>query len=180
MHTQKPLAASSFTTQNTVQLVRGGKYYFDLLLQLIGNASESIHLQTYIYDDDETGCMVADALMAAAKRNVQVYLLADGYASQVMSKKIITELKEAGVHFRFFEPFFTSKHFYFGRRMHHKVFVADARFALVGGINIANRYNDMPGKTAWLDFALYAEGELLKSFVCFAGKPGMASLHRLA
>ena len=37
--------------------------------------------------------------------------------------------------------------------------VTDAKFAVVGGINVANRYNDMPGKPAWLDFALYTEGE---------------------
>ena len=60
--------------------------YFDLLLNLINQANESIHLQTYIFDDDETGILVADALKAAVKRNVSVHLLADGYASQVMSK----------------------------------------------------------------------------------------------
>jgi phosphatidylserine/phosphatidylglycerophosphate/cardiolipin synthase-like enzyme len=63
------------------RLVRGGKEYFDLLLKLIDRATESIHLQTYIYDDDETGQLVADALIAAHKRGVKVYLMADGYAS---------------------------------------------------------------------------------------------------
>ena len=32
---------------------------------------------------------------------------------------------------------------------------------MVGGVNIANRYNDMPGRSAWLDFALLAEGEIV-------------------
>jgi cardiolipin synthase len=152
--------SSGYTTCNKIKLIRGGKEYFDLLLQLINRATESIHLQTYIYDDDETGRTIANALKTAAKRNVQVYLLADGYASQGMSKKLIAELYNAGIHFRFFEPFFKSKYFYFGRRLHHKVFVVDAKFAVVGGINIANRYNDMPEKSAWLDFGLYAEGEI--------------------
>jgi cardiolipin synthase A/B len=160
---------AAYTAQNKIQLVRGGKQYFDLLLQLINQATESIHLQTYIFNDDTTGQLVAAALQAAAQRKVQVYLLADGYASQVMGKKMIAVLRAAGVHFRFFQPFFKSKQFYFGRRMHHKVFVADARFVLVGGVNIANRYNDMPTQPAWLDFALYAEGEIAKQFcvLCF-------------
>jgi cardiolipin synthase len=89
-----------------------------------------------------------------------VYLLTDGYASQVMSARFINELKAAGINFRFFEPFFKSRQFYFGRRLHHKIFVADARFALTGGINITNRYNDMPERSAWFDFALYAEGDI--------------------
>jgi len=162
MHAKAQKTSFEYTAQNRIKLVRGGIEYFELLLHLINEASESIHLQTYIYDDDETGVMVGDALKAAAKRNVQVYLLTDGYASQVLSKIFIYELIEAGIHFRFFEPFFKSRHFYFGRRMHHKIFVADAKYALVGGINIADRYNDMPGKPSWLDFAIYAEGKIAR------------------
>ena len=161
---------SEYTPGYKVRLIRGGKEYFDLLLHLINKATESIHLQTYIYDDDETGHQIADALKAAAKRKVQVYLLADGYASQVMSKKFIEQLRGSGVHFRFFEPIFKSKYFYFGRRMHHKVFVADTKFAVTGGINITNRYNDMPGTPAWLDFALYTEGEIARELCVLCWK----------
>lgn len=151
---------TTYRSLNKSKLVRGGKEYFDLLVGLINQATESIHLQTYIFDDDITGTRVADALKKAAARKVPVFLMADGYASQGMSKKFIADLEKHGVQFRFFEPFFKSKQFYFGRRMHHKVFVVDARFALVGGINIADRYNDLPQYPAWTDFALYTEGEI--------------------
>jgi len=153
-----------------VQLIRGGRAYFDKLLQLIGNAKESIHLQTYIYDDDETGRLVADALKEAVQRNVEVHLMADGYASQAMSKSFIAGLKNAGIHFRFFETFFKSRYFYFGRRMHHKMTVVDTRYALVGGVNISNRYNDMPGQPAWLDFALFVEGEVARELCVLCWK----------
>jgi cardiolipin synthase len=155
---------------NNARLIRGGREYFDLLLELISNARESIHLQTYIYDDDKTGRLVAEALKAAVKRKVAVYLLADGYASQVMAQHFINDLKAAGVHFRFYEPIFRSKYFYFGRRLHHKIFVADTRFALVGGINISDRYNDLPGQPAWLDFALYTEGEIARNLCVLCWK----------
>ena len=59
--------------------------YFELLLHLIDKAIDSIHLQSYIYD--ETDLLVADALKAAAKRNVQVYLLTGGYVFQVPGSK---------------------------------------------------------------------------------------------
>lgn len=159
-----------FTIHNKVQLVRGGKPYFDQLLQLIETAEESIHLQTYIYDDDETGRMVVNALAAAARRKVEVYLMADGYASKALSASFIAGLKTAGIHFRFFETFLRGKYFYFGRRMHHKVAVADAKYAMVGGINISNRYNDMPGKPAWLDFALYVQGDIAKELCVLCWK----------
>ena len=170
MNVVKQKTSPEYSARNKIKLIRGGKEYFDLLLHLINKATDSIHLQTYIYDDDETGLLVANALKAAAKRNVQVYLLTDGYASHVISKNFIDGLKDGGVHFRFFEPFFKSDHFYFGRRMHHKVFVADAKFAVVGGINIANRYNDMPGKPSWLDFSLYAEGEVARELCVLCWK----------
>ncbi len=159
-----------YLTKNKATLVRGGKHYFDCLLQLIESAQETIHLQTYIYDSDETGQMVAAALKKAVKRNVSVYLLVDGYASQVMSQQFIEELREAGIQFQFFEPFFKSKYFYFGRRLHHKLVVVDTQFAMVGGVNIANHYNDIFDRSAWLDFAIYMEGEIAKSLCVLCWK----------
>ncbi len=155
----RPQSKSQYTT-NAVKLVRGGREYFDLLVQMIDGALDTIHLQTYIYEADETGNLVADALVRAASRNVKVYMLIDGYASQSLPELFISSLHNAGIHFRFFEPIFKSRHFYFGRRLHSKVVVIDSHTALVGGVNITNRYNDMPGQSAWLDFALYAEGPI--------------------
>ncbi len=63
----------------------------------------------------------------------------------------------------FFEPLFKNRKAYFGRRMHHKVIVVDNRHALVGGINISNHYNDLPGQKGWLDFAIYIEGDIAKN-----------------
>lgn len=167
----------AYTNINKVKLIRAGRSYFETLLRLIYEAKDTIHIQTYIYDDDETGRQVADALKQAVKRKVNVYLIVDGYASQSMSGTFIKELRQFGVHFRFFKPFLRSKYFYFGRRMHHKVAVVDARYALVGGVNIADRYNDMPGKSAWLDFALYAEGEIAKNLcvLCWKTWKGFAT-----
>ena len=46
----------------------------------------------------------------------------------------------------------------------------DAKYALAGGINISDRYNDMPGKPAWLDFALFVEGEIAKELCILCWK----------
>src|SRR6185295_8179593 len=123
-------SGEGYTTLNKIKLVRGGRPYFDQLLTMIREAEQIIHLQVYIYDNDETGREVTSALIGAARRNVQVFLMADGYASQHLSATLIRELEEAGVHFRFFEPLFKSRHSYFGRRLHHKVIVTDNRFAM--------------------------------------------------
>ena len=151
---------SSYTTRNKLKLIKGGSNYFDCLETIADNAQYSLHLQTYIFDEDETGTRIADALMRAAKRKVYVYVLLDGYASGSLSSSFIARLKAAGVHFNFFEPFLKGGNFYIGRRLHHKVMVADASVCVVAGINISNRYNDINGNMAWLDWAMYAEGEV--------------------
>ena len=148
-----------YTSRNRISLVHSGDDYFSLLISLIEKARLTIHLQVYIYDNDSTGKKVGDALKAAAKRGVLVYLHVDGYASQKLKGDFRKEMIDAGVHFKFFEPLLKSRHFYFGRRLHQKVFVADGLFSLVGGINISDRYNENPESTPWYDVALYCEGE---------------------
>jgi cardiolipin synthase len=150
---------NQFTPRNRVQLVRGGIRYFTLLKELIEKATNTIYLQFYIFLDDETGVEVMTSLKAASQRGVSVFLHIDGYASQGLHKRSINELLAAGIKVKRFEPLLRSRHFYFGRRLHHKVVVVDGLYSMVGGLNICNRYNDMPGEPAWLDMALYCEGE---------------------
>ena len=152
--------AEQYTTRNRISLVHSGEDYFSLLFKLIEKAKQVIHLQTYIYENDETGRKVAVALKDAAKRGVSVYLHVDGYASQKLRGEFRNDLENAGVFFKFFEPVLKSRHFYFGRRLHQKIFVVDGLYSLVGGLNIGDRYNDMPNEKAWFDVALYSEGEI--------------------
>ncbi|MEC3881673.1 phospholipase D-like domain-containing protein [Parapedobacter sp. 10938] len=152
-----------FVSGHHVRLLWGGKAFFDLLIRLIERARECIHLQVYIYESDATGTLVADALIAAAERGVAVYVLVDGYGSQRLPKAFVTRLRKGGVHFRVFEPLLRSRHFYFGRRLHRKVLVVDARYAVITGVNIGNKYNDLPGQAAWLDAAVCIAGEVAAS-----------------
>jgi cardiolipin synthase A/B len=149
-----------YLSHNKVKLIRGGAEYFKLLEQMIDEAAESIHLQYYIFDEDETGTAIANALIKAAERNVKVYILVDAHGSQGLSREFIDRMKKAGVFFRTFEPLFKSKRFYLGRRLHHKIVVVDSYRSTVAGLNISNRYNDTPEAPAWLDWVLYAEGEV--------------------
>jgi cardiolipin synthase len=148
-----------YLQNNRVKLVHGGKEFFQLLKNRIEQAKHSIHFQTYIFDEDNAGNYVANALIKAAKRNVAVYLLLDGYASQKLSKEFRKKLEDAGIHFRYFEPLLRSRHFYFGRRLHHKVVVVDGIHGLVGSMNVSDRYLDPPEEETWFDIAIHVEGE---------------------
>ncbi len=149
-----------YTEHNQVNLVRGGREFFHLVEQLINKAEACIHLQFYIFDEDETGRVIKQKLIEAVQRGVQVYMVLDGYASRGVSDEFIENIVQSGIRFRWFEPFLKARYFYFGRRLHHKLLVIDERWALVGGLNISDRYNDFPEQPAWLDWAVFTEGEV--------------------
>ncbi|HSD14644.1 MAG TPA: phospholipase D-like domain-containing protein [Flavobacterium sp.] len=147
-------AFSSNFAADSATLVHSGRDYFDRLLKLINDATEEIHFQTYILEDDITGNKIANALKKAAFRKVTVYLLLDGMGSRALSDKFVADLQQSGIHFRFFAPLLSYQSFYFGRRLHHKIMVADAKTVLIGGINIAEKYEGTATKTPWLDYAV--------------------------
>lgn len=154
----RSVPVGKYGRNNNVRLVNSGSTYFRLLEDMIVRAEHVVHLQVYIFKDDRTGFKVIELLAQAAQRGIKVYVLVDGYASQYLPEQLILWLRRSGVFFKRFEPIFKSRHFYFGRRLHHKVLVVDGREALVGGINIADQYNDTDDGPAWLDFALHVKG----------------------
>jgi len=148
-----------YSPRNRVELIRGGRPYFTRLEQLIRESNRSLHLQFYIFEPDATGDRVIDQLKAAATRGVHVHLHLDAYASAGLDNKRIADMRAAGIEIKWFEPLLRSTRFYVGRRMHHKIVVADGIKLLIGGLNICDRYNDMPDAPAWFDLAAYLEGE---------------------
>ncbi|HQR61055.1 MAG TPA: phospholipase D-like domain-containing protein [Methylophilaceae bacterium] len=75
---------SGLVPGNRVTLLRNGAAFFPALRQAIASAQHEIHLQTYIFEIDNIGRVIADALMQAAARGVSVYLLLDGFGCKDM------------------------------------------------------------------------------------------------
>jgi putative cardiolipin synthase len=118
---------------------------------LADEACRRIDVQTYLYDDDETGIVLMDRLRAAAERGVQVRLLIDdnGLRTDECMPLLLDSLPNAEV--RVFNPFRIRPRwtrplqlpFEFRRlnhRMHNKLFVVDGVATIVGGRNIAGHY----------------------------------------
>lgn len=160
----------TFITKNIdatekVELVHSGEDYFLRLHSIILNAQSEIHLQTYIFDNDSTGIEIVDALKEAASRNVKVYVLLDAYGSSSLPRQFIKDLILHGINIRFFSPFFSLNNFYLGRRLHHKIVVVDEKIALIGGINIGDKYRGTETKEPWLDFAVQIESESIAEYL---------------
>ncbi|GBF20626.1 putative cardiolipin synthase YbhO [Arenibacter sp. NBRC 103722] len=137
-----------------IELVHSGEDYFVRLKEIIDKSKKEIHLQTYIFENDETGNSIAASLKEAAQRKVKVYVLLDAYGSAALPNSFVEDLIQHGVLLRFFSPLFSLNNFYIGRRMHHKIFVADEKVALIGGINIADKYHGTVATEPWLDYAV--------------------------
>lgn len=156
MHSKKEYKISSNKNNRPVEnieLVHSGEDYFLRLLNIISKSKNEIYLQTYIFENDSTGLEIADELKKAASRNVKVFVLLDGYGSSSLPDEFTEDLIQHGIHLRFF----STNIFYIGRRLHHKVVVADGNIALIGGVNISNKYRGTSTKKPWLDYAIQIE-----------------------
>jgi len=152
-----------FCDGNRVELLRSGAEYFPALVAACDAATSEIHLQTYIFSEDGSGQAVAEALMRAARRNVAVHLLMDGFGSKELSAGFLRQLREAGVRVLKYRPQIAAWRFRRTqlRRLHHKVAVVDAHIAFVGGINVIDDM-DTPGQVPpRFDYAVKVEGPLL-------------------
>jgi cardiolipin synthase len=164
---------SEFLDGNAVTLLENGTDFFPALQQAIDRAEKEVFLETYIFENDETGSMIAGALRRAALRGVAVRLLVDGFGGRQFVRHVMPNLIPDGVgvliYRRELRAFVLRRHRL--RRMHRKLAVIDGAIAFVGGINIVD---DRPGGTLArprYDYAVRVEGPLLG--------PILESMHRL-
>jgi cardiolipin synthase len=151
-----------FLDGNRLTLLRNGEQYFPALVESIDAARREVFLETYIYADDETGSLVADALARAAARGVAVHLLIDGFGARDFAPRFRAMLHQAGAEVLVFRPELSRWRLRRNRlrRMHRKLACVDGRLAFVGGINVIDDY-DFPGDTTPRhDYAVRIEGPL--------------------
>ena len=153
-----------FSEGNRLTLLRSGAEYFPALEAAIRGARRRIHLETYIYADDETARRITEALIDAANRGVEVHVLVDGFGSRdLMPPDLGYRLVAAGVKFLIYRPEVPAFRFRRKRlrRMHRKMAIADGRAGFVGGINIIDDMHTPGHMPPRFDFAVRVEGPLV-------------------
>jgi len=146
---------------NRIVLLRSGAEYFPALEAACDAACREIHLETYIFENDGTGRMIAAALARAARRGVAAYVMVDGFGSMNLSRKLIEQMRHAGVHFLVYRANIWRFKRARLRRLHRKLAVIDAQIAFVGGINIIDDEDTVHGIPPRFDYAVRVEGPLL-------------------
>ena len=137
---------------NDVTLYTSGYDFFPALLHEISLAQHHIHIDIYIFEDDELGNLIADALIDRAEHGVEVRVIYDDVGCWNVKDKFFKEMSDAGIEVHAFLkvafPVFTSKVNY---RNHRKIVVIDGKVGFMGGMNIADRYTKGTSWGTWRD-----------------------------
>jgi cardiolipin synthase A/B len=148
---------------NDIRLLENGEQFFPRVFACIANAKKEVVLETFILFEDNAGLQLHEALLAAARRGVQIDVTVDGFGSPDLSDRFIDSLTEAGVRVHVFDP---GKRL-FGqrlnmlRRMHRKIVVIDGEIAFVGGINFSADHLIQSGPQSKQDYAVEIRGPLV-------------------
>ncbi len=148
---------------NDIRLLENGEEFFPRVLACIANATQEIIIETFILFEDQVGLQLHQALVAAARRGVQVDLTVDGFGSPDLSDDFVRSLVDSGVRIHIFDPGkrLLGRRVNVFRRMHRKIVVVDNTLAFVGGINFSADHLMEFGPQAKQDYAVEIRGPLV-------------------
>lgn len=156
------------SSNNTMKLLPDGVEAYELIMQKIQQAEESILISTYRVTNDVVGCNIIKALTEKAQQGVQVCLLLDTIGSLFMfPHRKLRPLRKAGGAVRYIMPLFHTP--FRGRvnlRDHRKIMIFDGRDAIMGGMNLANDYmGPKPYAKRFTDLSLFIEGNAVSDLL---------------
>ncbi|QFT75946.1 phosphatidylserine/phosphatidylglycerophosphate/cardiolipin synthase family protein [Erythrobacter sp. THAF29] len=137
-----------------------GSDRFAALLDHIEKAQDTLRVFYYMFQHDEAGKTVRDALVAAVKRGVDVHLIIDAFGSDAPDH-FFDPIVEAGGRFDVFSARWSVRYLV---RNHQKFVIADGARVMTGGANISDHYYKPPEENGWCDLGVAIEGAVAKQF----------------
>ncbi|MBI5239966.1 MAG: cardiolipin synthase ClsB [Elusimicrobia bacterium] len=145
---------------NRLALLNSGQEAFAAMREAVTAARKTVHLETYIFANDETGRDFAGRLMERARQGVSVRLIFDSAGSMGLDPLLLTQMRNAGVRILEYHPLAPWRpNWAWRRRDHRKILVADGRVAFTGGMNVSRDHLQVEeGGHGWNDAHLRLEG----------------------
>ena len=157
------------------RLLPDGDYAFDARIALARRAERSLDVQYYQIQRDSVGLQFLRELRDAARRGVRVRLLVDDLYTAGEDELFRDFAEFANVEVRLFNPLPSRGATLLGRllfslheftrinhRMHNKLFIADNRFSVSGGRNMADEYFMRSAKANFIDMDVIAAGSVVR------------------
>jgi cardiolipin synthase len=165
----RPLADQAFSRAAGAPLVSGNR--IDLLLdarenypawrKAIEEARRSVHVEMYIFRDDEAGHVFADLLARKAREGVRVRVLYDWLGALGKTRaRFWARLRDAGAQVRVGNPPRLTDPLGWIHRDHRKLIVVDGEIAFVSGLCIGQDWVGWPerGVAPWRDTGMSIRG----------------------
>ena len=146
------ISGRSATANNQVTIYHEDEQNFNAILAAVEQAREHIHLEYYIFQPDDTGRQLQDALIAKAQEGIEVRLLVDYIGCWHWPAAFRRKFTDNGVKVAFFLPMIPLR----GRlrvnfRNHRKILVVDGRIGFTGSQNIGDEYRGRLARYIWRD-----------------------------
>ena len=123
---------------NRLEILRNGPDTYEDWLAAISGARRWVHLDNYIFKDDEVGNRFAGALISKAKEGVSVRVLYDWFGCLDVRRSFWQRMREAGVEVRVVNPPTLGGPLGAIRRDHRKLLAVDGEYASTGGVCISD------------------------------------------
>jgi phosphatidylserine/phosphatidylglycerophosphate/cardiolipin synthase-like enzyme len=157
---------------------------FAARLLLVATAEKSLDLQYFVWERDQVGFLLLEALWQAAERGVRVRLLLDDFYTDGLDPTIAALAAQPNIEVRLYNPFtqrgarainLMTDFARVNRRMHNKSFTVDNQVTIVGGRNIGNEYFGAGSGVTFADLDVIAVGaavrEVSKEFDLYWNSP---------
>ena len=148
---------------NTAKVLENGAF-FDVLIDRIHAARESVHFETFLWKEGTLGRRVADALIDRARAGLKVRVLLDAEGSRFAGEAVVRQMRDAGCRVLFFHERRLRNIGVFNDRDHRKLVVIDGREAFVGGHCVVDEWlGDAEDGRHNADVSLHLRGPIVHS-----------------
>lgn len=147
LQVEEAITGAPLTAGNALELYIDGPSAYKAMAQAIREATSYIHMESYIFDDDEIGNGFADLLIGKREEGVAVALMVDGVGTLMTPSTVFDRMRDAGVQVLVFNPVNPLEGrapWALNERNHRKTLVVDGRVGFTGGINLSNVYSSRP------------------------------------
>lgn len=137
------ISGAKLISGNKATLLVDGPATYKAMFKAIRSARESINLETFLFDDDETGRKFADLLLKKRAGGVQVNIIYDSVGCLSTPAAFFQRLRDGGIQtleFNPVNPLKVRRKWRINHRDHRKILVVDGRVAFTGGVNISGVY----------------------------------------
>ena len=144
LEVEEAVAGVPLVSGNRISLFTDGPETYKAMEAAIRSAKQFVHMQSYIFEDDETGNRFVSLLEKKQAEGVPVAIIVDGVGTLSTPKEMFDRIRAAGIQLLVFNPvnpLEARTPWSPNERNHRKILVVDGRTGFVGGINISGVYS---------------------------------------